>query len=58
VIDFPARELEETISQLIAERQSARDANDFARADAIRDRLKAMGIQLYDTKDGVRWKRV
>jgi cysteinyl-tRNA synthetase len=58
VIDFPARELEETISQLIAERQSARDANDFVRADAIRDRLKAMGIQLYDTKDGVRWKRV
>lgn len=58
VIDFPARELEDTITRLIAERKSARDANDFARADAIRDQLKAMGIQLYDTKDGVRWKRL
>ena len=57
VIDFPARDLEETIKRLIADRQAARDANDFARADAIRDELKAMGIRLYDTKDGVRWKR-
>ena len=58
VIDFPTLKLEETITRLIAERQTARAANDFARADAIRDQLKAMGIQLYDTKDGVRWKRL
>ena len=30
----------------------------FARADEIRDELLAKGIQLEDTREGVRWKRV
>jgi cysteinyl-tRNA synthetase len=42
----------------IAERQAARKAKDFAKADAIRDELKEKGIVLEDTKDGVKWKKV
>ena len=44
------------IDSLIVERNAARDARDFTRADAIRDELTAMGIELEDTRDGTRWK--
>ncbi|MCD8364920.1 MAG: cysteine--tRNA ligase [Clostridiales bacterium] len=50
--------LDEEIENLIAERQAARKDKDFARADAIRDRLSAMGIILKDTREGVTWKRI
>ncbi len=50
--------LDEEIENLIAERQEARKAKNFARADEIRDELAARGIQLKDTREGVTWKRV
>ena len=46
------------VERLIAERESARKARDFARADAIRGALRDKGIALEDSKDGVRWRRV
>ena len=49
--------LDEEIEKLIEERQAARKAKDFARADAIRDELLAKGIILKDTREGVQWKR-
>ncbi|MGN0335486.1 MAG: cysteine--tRNA ligase [Lachnospiraceae bacterium] len=45
------------IENLIAERQAARKAKDFARADAIRQELLDKGIILEDTREGVKWKR-
>ena len=51
-------EVDEEIDALIAERQEARKAKNFARADEIRDELKARGIELMDTKEGVKWKRI
>ncbi len=42
----------------IAERNAAKKARDFARADQIRQELLAQGIILEDTKEGVRWKRL
>ena len=49
--------LDSDIEALIEERQAARKARDFARADAIRDQLAAQGILLEDTREGVKWKR-
>ncbi len=49
--------LDEEIESLIKERQDARKARNFARADEIRDELLEKGIILEDTREGVRWKR-
>ena len=49
--------LEEEVEALIQERQVARKAKNFARADEIRDELKGRGILLEDTREGVKWKR-
>ena len=49
--------LDEEVEKLIEERQAARKAKDFAKADEIRDKLADMGIILKDTREGVQWKR-
>lgn len=49
--------LDEDVEALIAERQAARKAKNFARADEIRDELLERGIILEDTREGVKWKR-
>lgn len=49
--------LDSDIEALIEERQAARKAKNFARADEIRDQLSSMGIILEDTREGVKWKR-
>jgi cysteinyl-tRNA synthetase len=49
--------LDEEIAAQIEARQAARKRRDFAEADRIRQWLASKGIQLEDTRDGVRWKR-
>ena len=50
--------LDAEVEALIEQRQAARKAKDFAKADEIRDKLLDMGIQLKDTREGVQWKRI
>lgn len=57
IVDRKQETLDDEIEAMIAERQAARKARDFARADAIRDELLAKGIVLEDTREGVKWKR-
>lgn len=57
IIDKKEEVLDEDIEKLIEERQAARKAKDFARADAIRDELLEKGIILKDTREGVKWTR-
>lgn len=49
--------LDSDIEAMIQERQAARKAKNFARADEIRDELAAKGIILEDTREGVKWKK-
>ncbi len=46
------------IEEMIAKRTAAKKAKDYAGADAIRDELKAKGIVLEDTREGVKWKKI
>ena len=57
IVEKEEEMLDTDIEQLIAERQAARKAKNFARADEIRDELLAKGIVLKDTREGVVWTR-
>ncbi len=57
IVDQKEEMLDADIEKLIEERQAARKAKDFARADAIRGELLEKGIVLEDTREGVKWKR-
>ena len=49
--------LAEKVEALLAEREAARQAKDYARADAIRDEIDAMGIEVMDSPEGTTWRR-
>lgn len=57
ILEKKAEILDEEIENLIQERQQARKAKNFARADEIRNQLLEQGIILEDTREGVKWKR-
>ena len=49
--------LAKQVETLLAERKAARNARDYARADAIRDKLDQLGIEVMDTPEGPKWKK-
>ena len=51
------KSLDDEIESLIQARNDARKAKNWAEADRIRDELKAQGIVLEDTPQGVKWHR-
>ena len=57
IIESEEELLDDDIEELIAQRQAARKAKDFAKADEIRAQLLEKGIILEDTRQGVKWKR-
>ena len=46
------------IDALVAARTAAKKAKNFAKADRIRDELKAMGVEIIDTPQGTKWRKV
>ena len=52
----PAELVGPFVDALLAERVRARDARDWAAADAIRDRLLAAGVELHDAPAGTTWE--
>ena len=46
------------IDELVLRRAQAKKARDFAQADSIREELRAMGVEVTDTKEGASWRRV
>ena len=57
VIDFDRQEPDQRVAGLIEERAQARQAKDFRRADALRDELRGLGVDVADTSAGTSWKR-
>lgn len=57
IVEKKQEMLDADIEALIEERQAARKAKDFGRADEIRNELLSKGIILEDTREGVKWKR-
>lgn len=57
IVDKKEEILAEDIEKMIEDRQAARKAKDFKKADVIRDALLAKGIVLEDTREGVKWKK-
>lgn len=57
IVEKKQEMLEADIEALIEERQAARKAKNFQRADEIRKELLDRGIILEDTREGVKWKR-
>ncbi len=57
IVEKKEEMLDEEVESLIAERQVARKAKNFQRADEIRNELLEKGIILEDTREGVKWKR-
>ena len=57
ITEKKAEILDSEIEDMIAQRQAARKAKNFALADEIRGKLLEMGIVLEDTREGVKWKR-
>jgi cysteinyl-tRNA synthetase len=51
-------ELEPKVAAILAAREVARGARDWAAADRLRDELAAQGVAVEDTRDGQRWRRV
>jgi cysteinyl-tRNA synthetase len=50
--------LKSQIESLLSERVTARKSKDWSKADSIRDKLDSMGIEIQDTPDGTKWRRI
>ncbi len=57
VYNRKSNDLDAEIEDLIAQRAAARKEKNWAKADEIRDKIKAMGIVLEDTPQGVKWHK-
>ena len=47
-----------SIKALIAKRDTAREAKDWSKSDSIREELTDMGIEVQDTPEGTKWRRI
>jgi len=56
--DENTAESDPEIDALVAARTQAKKEKNFAEADRIRDELKARGIEIIDTPQGAKWRRV
>jgi cysteinyl-tRNA synthetase len=58
VIDFEVDQSDEDVQRIIEQRDEARRARDFQRADELRDQLLAMGVQITDGPGETHWRKV
>jgi cysteinyl-tRNA synthetase len=57
ILDLEPSKLADDVEELIKNREEARKNKDWAAADEIRQELKALGIEVIDTKEGPVWRK-
>jgi cysteinyl-tRNA synthetase len=57
VMALEPEDMDREAENLIAQRERARKEKDWDTADALRQKLKEMGIEVIDTKEGTGWRR-
>ena len=57
-VDAIDSNLESEIEQLILDRDEARKSKDWSKSDSIRDKLMSIGIEIQDTPEGTKWRKV
>lgn len=58
ILEREKEDIDSEVENLIREREDARKNKDFAKADQIRDKLKEMGIEIKDSRNGTKWTRI
>jgi cysteinyl-tRNA synthetase len=58
VLPDEVAELEPEVAAILAAREAARVARDWAASDRLRDELAGHGVAVEDTRDGQRWRRI
>jgi cysteinyl-tRNA synthetase len=58
VLDLTDTQPSKQIEELIGERAYARQKKDWAKADKIRNELRELGVEVIDTSDGARWRKI
>jgi cysteinyl-tRNA synthetase len=58
VMDLSEAESTQQIEELLRQRSSAREMREWAKADAIREKLRELGIEVIDTPDGTTWRKI
>ena len=58
ILEMEKEDIDSEVENLIKEREDARKNKDFAKADQIRDKLKEMGIEIKDSRNGTKWTRI
>jgi cysteinyl-tRNA synthetase len=58
VMDLEEVESNQQIEEVLSDRKEARAMRDWAKADAIREKLRQLGITVFDTPDGTTWRRI
>ena len=56
--DSSTGESSQSIEGLIAKRDAAREAKNWSQSDSIRDELTQMGVEVQDTPEGTKWRRI
>ena len=57
-VDALDSKLESEIEKLISDRDKARKSKDWTKSDLIRDKLMSMSIEIQDTPDGTKWRKI
>ena len=58
VMELRPMKLSQEVMEIIQEREEARKRKDWKKADSLRDRLRQMGIEVIDTKEGPIWRKI